>query len=127
MEQELPPIPQLQVTDAALRQIQLIQRHDYTLEGMFFRIKIGGKGCGGFTYETGFSTPLADDLRLNLDGLTILMDRFTAYYTQRATLDHRVDTAANDEGFVVENPDAELYQGKFFKNTALVPPWEKKA
>ncbi len=117
--------PELLLTDAARRQIQLIQRHDYTLAGRLFRIKIGGKGCGGFTYETGFSDPLADDLRLDCDGVTILMDRFTAFYTRRATLDHRLDPEVNDEGFVVDNPDTDLYRGKFFKDPSMVPPWEK--
>ena len=43
------------ISDSAVRQIQLMQDNDYTLDGLLFRIKIGGKGCGGFTYDTGFS------------------------------------------------------------------------
>ena len=39
------------VTDSAVRQIQLMQENDYTLEGHSFRIKIGGKGCEGFTHD----------------------------------------------------------------------------
>ena len=52
------------VSDSAVRQIQLMQDHDYTLEGLLFRIKIGGKGCGGFTYDTGFSEHHTDDLKI---------------------------------------------------------------
>ena len=44
----------LQVSGAAIQQIKLMLEHDYTLKGKIFRIKIGGKGCGGFTYQTGF-------------------------------------------------------------------------
>lgn len=115
----------LDVTENALQQIRLIQQHDYTLEGLSFRIKIGGKGCGGFTYETGFSAPLPDDVRLTVQGTTILMDPFTAHYTQNGQLDYRLDAQADDEGFVVENYAGDLYRGKFFKNPNLVPKWEK--
>src|SRR6476660_9505537 len=100
---------QLLITDSAVRQIQLMQENDYTLEGLSFRIKIGGKGCGGFTYDTGFSERHADDLLITKKyplinaELTILMDPFTAFYTQKATLDYLLDTTSNEEGFVVEN------------------------
>ena len=84
---------QLFVTDSAVRQIQLMQENDYTLDGLFFRIKIGGKGCGGFTYDTGFSERHPDDLVITKTydlinyTLTVLIDPFTAYYTQESTLD----------------------------------------
>ena len=55
------------VSDSAVRQIQLMQQNDYTLDGLSFRIKIGGKGCGGFTYDTGFSEFHADDLVIETD------------------------------------------------------------
>jgi len=115
---------QLELTENALRQIQLIQQHDYTLEGLHFRIKIGGKGCGGFTYETGFSAPLPDDLVLTVQGTTIFMDPFTAHYTQKGQLDYRIEK--DEEGFVVENFAGDLYKGKFFKDQSLVPKWETK-
>ena len=35
------------VTDSAIRQIQVMKENDYTLDGLCFRIKIGGKGCEG--------------------------------------------------------------------------------
>lgn len=122
------------VTDSAIRQILLMQQHDYTLEGLQFRIKIGGKGCGGFTYDTGFSEHHADDLILeknypliNME-LKILMDPFTAYYTQDFTLDYLLDPASNEEGFVITNAaDANKeHQGKFFKDESKLPPWAKK-
>jgi len=115
---------QLDITENALRQIQLIQQHDYTLEGLHFRIKIGGKGCGGFTYETGFSAQLPDDLVLTVQGATIFMDPFTAHYTQKGQLDYKIEQ--DEEGFVVENFAGDLYKGKFFKDPNLVPKWESK-
>lgn len=119
---ETPTDLQLDITPAALTQIQLLQQHDYTLEGMSFRIKIGGKGCGGFTYETGFSLPRPDDLSLTVQGVTVLMDPFTAFYTKTATLDFALEVETGDEGFIVDNKAGDLYKGKFFKDTSLVPP-----
>jgi Fe-S cluster assembly iron-binding protein IscA len=115
---------QLEITEAALQQIQLIKLHDYTLEGLDFRIKIGGKGCGGFTYSTGFSAPLADDLKLIVQGTTILMDPFTAFYTKTGRLDYSFNAAADDEGFIVDNFAGDRYKGKFFKDQSMVPNWE---
>lgn len=122
----------LLVTDSAALQIKLMQENDYTLEGHFFRIKIGGKGCGGFTYDTGFSIPHEDDLVLKKTfplikfELTILMDPFTAFYTQNGSLDYMLDVDSNEEGFIVGNPDEKNHRGKFFKDTTKLPPWAKR-
>ncbi len=120
------------ITDSAVRQIQLMQENDYTLEGLQFRIKIGGKGCGGFTYDTGFSERHPDDLvirksypAIDLE-LTLLIDPFTAFYTQSFTLDYLLDPASNEEGFVVSNAAEGQHKGKFFKDTSKLPPWAKK-
>ncbi len=117
--------PQLELTSRAQDQIRLIKLNDYTLSEMDFRIKIGGKGCGGFTYEAGFSERRSDDLVLTIDDCVILMDPFTAFYTQKAQLDFKVDLKLNEDGFVVENFAGQKYAGKFFKDTTLVPQWEK--
>ena len=117
------------VTDSAIRQIQLMQENDYTLEGLFFRIKIGGKGCGGFTYDTGFSELHEDDLIIEQSfdlinyHLKLLIDPFSAFYTQEATLDYLLDTANNEEGFVLSNASEGSHKGKFFKDTTKLPPW----
>lgn len=120
------------VTDSAVRQIQVMQENDYTLEGLSFRIKIGGKGCEGFTYDTGFSEKHPDDLVIEQDypiikfKLSILMDPFTAFYTQELTLDYLLDTTNNEEGFIVNNAADGQHRGKFFKDEAKLPPWAKK-
>ncbi len=120
------------ITDSAILQIKLISDNDYTLEGQYFRIKIGGKGCGGFTYDTGFSIPHPDDLvikkfypALNYE-LILLIDPFTAYYTQQFTLDYLLDPQSNEEGFVLVNAADGDHKGKFFKDTSKLPPWANK-
>ncbi|WP_408097017.1 HesB/IscA family protein [Peredibacter sp. HCB2-198] len=128
----LPSDIKLFVTDSAVRQIQLMQENDYTLEGLSFRIKIGGKGCEGFTYDTGFSELHADDLvikqsypLINFE-LTVLIDPFTAFYTQEATLDYLLDISSNEEGFILTNAADGQHRGKFFKDESRLPPWGKK-
>lgn len=122
----------LLVTDSAVRQIKVMQENDYTLEGHDFRIKIGGKGCEGFTYDTGFSEPHEDDLILKIHyplinyDLIVRMDPFTAFYTQELTLDYLLDTANNEEGFIVNNAQDGAHRGKFFKDESRLPPWAKK-
>lgn len=119
-------IPQIELSPAAADQISLLKLNDYTLSEMDFRIKIGGKGCGGFTYEAGFSERRADDLILNINECVILMDPFTAFYTQSASLDFKLDLNLNEDGFVVENHAGAKYSGKFFKDTSLIPKWDKE-
>ncbi len=120
------------VTDSAVRQVQVIQENDYTLKGLSFRIKIGGKGCEGFTYETGFSEKHPDDLEITIEfplinyNLIILMDPFTAFYTQELTLDYLLETTQNEEGFIVKNAADGQHRGKFFKDESRLPPWVKK-
>lgn len=120
------------ISDSAVRQIQLMQENDYTLDGLLFRIKIGGKGCGGFTYDTGFSELDPADLVIETNyplikfNLKVLIDPFTAYYTQDSTLDYLLDPANNEEGFVVTNAADGQHAGKFFKDESKLPPWASK-
>lgn len=120
------------ITDSAIRQIQLIEKNDYTLEGHSFRIKISGKGCDGFTYTTGFSQKQTDDLVIKRDvplisyQLIILMDPFTAYYSQEVTVDYLLNPETNEEGFIITNAQQLEHRGKFFKDTSKLPPWASK-
>ena len=115
----------LEISQAAIDQIKLMLEHDYTLKGLFFRIKIGGKGCGGFTYQTGFSENHADDLKIHAQGLDILVDPFTAHYISGGDLDYKFDPKNHEDGFVLNNPHEKNYAGKFFKDTSKLPPWAK--
>jgi iron-sulfur cluster insertion protein len=119
------------ITDSAIQQIKLILENDYTLKNLYFRIRIGGKGCGGFTYETGFTEKDAEDIVLGKYyptinyQLTLLIDPFTAFYTQKFTLDYLLHPETNEEGFVILNAAQGEHKGKFFKDTSKLPPWAK--
>lgn len=114
----------IQVSQAAWDQIKLIQDNDFTLAANTFRIKIGGKGCDGFTYETGFSSPLHDDIVLSFQGLEIILDPFTAHYCKEGSLDFLLNPRSNEDGFVFINFNEQNYHGKFFKDESMAPPKE---
>lgn len=116
----------VELTEAAFEQIKLIKANDFTLEEHSFRLKIGGKGCDGFTYDTGFSRPDADDKVLdfiNKDGikLNLLIDKFTYFYSKEGLIDYILDPNINQDGFIFINKNENIYSGKFFKEETLVP------
>jgi len=116
---------QLEITQAARNQLLLMTEHDYTLKDQFFRIQIGGKECHGFTYQLGFTAKDQNDLEISLENLTLLIDPFTAYYTQHAKLDFQMNEEGED-GFVLTNLNQSEHRGKFFKDLSKLPPWAKE-
>lgn len=113
------------VSKTAIDQIKLMLEHDYTLKNLVFRIKIGGKGCGGFTYQTGFSEVDAEDMTIKLEDFVIHVDPFTAHYINGGTLDYKFDPQNYEDGFVLDNPREKEFAGKFFKDTSKLPPWAR--
>lgn len=116
----------IDITDAAFKQIKLISDNDYTLEGMDFRLKVDGKGCDGFTYATGFSEKVKDDITLEYlhDGLklSIIVDPFSSHYCRDGLLDFFLNTKENEDGFTFTNHNEHEHQGKFFEDTSKLPP-----
>ncbi len=114
--------PKIEVTNEAQSQILLMSENDPSLEGKSLRLLINGKGCAGFDYASGFDFPRADDFIVALSGFSLLLDPFSAFYLNGATLDYVQDFAQNREGFVIINPSQDKFQGKFWKkNHDLVP------
>lgn len=115
---------QLEITPEAKNQLRLMTEHDYTLKNQFFRIQIGGKECHGFTYQLGFTAKDQNDLEIAHEELVVIIDPFTAYYTQKAKLDYQMDDQGND-GFILTNFNESQHRGKFFKDLSKLPPWAK--
>jgi Fe-S cluster assembly iron-binding protein IscA len=113
------------LTDSAFAQISLIQENDFTLDGMSFRLKIGGKGCDGFTYDTGFSQKHEDDIVLIFENkgqkLEVLLDDFTAFYCKEGSMDYFFIPHENEDGFFFTNTNEFKHHGKFFKDGDYVP------
>jgi iron-sulfur cluster assembly accessory protein len=121
----------IDLTGAAFDQIKLIEQNDYTLENLCFRLKIDGKGCDGFTYATGFSEIIDDDVVLNYtkenESLTIIIDPFAAHYCHSGTLDYIFSHKDDQDGFTFTNNNEALYKGKFFKDESMVPNFKSQS
>jgi Fe-S cluster assembly iron-binding protein IscA len=101
--------------------------NDPTLEDTYFRVLIGGKGCDGFTYQTGFTEKNPDDQLIAVDSefgaFDYLMDPFTEFYFQSGgEIDYIQNVKTGEEGFVVTNNQENLHQGKFFKDQDHLVP-----
>ncbi len=122
----------IQVSNQAFDQIQLIKSNDYTLDDMVFRLKIDGKGCSGFDYAMGFSPIHPEDVVLAIkkadeqDGqnIEIYIDPFTAFYCRRGKIDFILDIKNSEEGFHFENFDEKNFRGKFFKDETKTPDFK---
>ncbi len=74
------------------------------------RVAIQGGGCSGFQYGLGFDTgPAEGDETLELHGVTVVVDPFSAPYLQGATIDFLNGLA--ESGFKIDNPNAQASCG----------------
>ena len=116
---------QIKFTQSAIDQLLLIKENDYTVEDLYFRLKIDGKGCSGFDYALGFSDLVDKDLVIDVpnsgEQLQFIMDPFTAYYCKTGVIDFIQDFDENVEGFSFENDAQKSYKGKFFKDETRNP------
>jgi iron-sulfur cluster assembly protein len=69
------------------------------------RVAIEGGGCSGFQYGLGFDRGAQEgDLEFECEGVTVVVDPFSAPYLSGAQVDY-LETIA-ESGFKIENPNA---------------------
>ena len=74
-------------------------------EAEVLRIAIQGGGCSGFEYALGFDRGAqSGDLELELHGIKVVVDPFSAPYLKGATIDF-LETL-QESGFKIDNPNA---------------------
>lgn len=96
--------PAISVTARAARRIAEIIR-DEGSPGMMLRIAITGGGCSGFQYDfTLDDTRADDDLVIERDGSTVLIDQASLEYMKGAEVDFVEDMIG--ASFQVRNPNA---------------------
>lgn len=123
IDRESVKVPKLTLTEEASRQVKLMLSNDHTLQGKNFRIQISGKGCDGFDYSAGFTPSHQDDFIVNVEGIDILVDIFSAFYLQETLIDYVFDFENGTEGFVITNKNQEVYEGKFWRaDESKIPP-----
>jgi iron-sulfur cluster assembly accessory protein len=91
------------VTENAARRIQEILSGEPT--GAMLRVSVEGGGCSGFRYEFGVATDRqTDDLAIERDGVTVLVDEVSLEYMKGCEIDF-VDEIIG-ASFQIRNPNA---------------------
>ena len=103
--EQLPPV--LSLTEGAVEQLKtLLVSED---KGRSFRVYVESGGCSGLQYGMVFDGKRADDLTTEVEGVSVLVDPFSATYLKGAIVDF--EDGLNGSGFKVKNPNALLSCG----------------
>ena len=74
------------------------------------RIYVTGGGCSGFQYGFSFDEEQAeDDIAVNNDGVTLLVDPMSVQYLMGAEIDYKEDLQGAQ--FIIRNPNAQTTCG----------------
>ncbi len=98
MEISVPP----KVTDRAFLRLEEINRTLDRARGL--RVAVEGGGCSGFQYDIRLDDPADDDLVLEKDGMTVLIDRVSLPFLSNAVIDFSDELIGSR--FTVSNPNA---------------------
>lgn len=91
-------------TDAAARKVQelILEEGD---PGLMLRVYISGGGCSGFQYGFTFDENRAeDDIAVQNEGVTLLVDPLSFQYLMGAEVDY--SETLQGAQFVIKNPNA---------------------
>ena len=91
------------VTSAAAARIRFVVSDEP--EGTFMRISVSGGGCSGFSYGFSLTTERGDDdIVIEKDGATVVVDGISAEYLRGSELDFVDDLMG--QAFKMKNPNA---------------------
>lgn len=92
------------MTDLAASQLQTLLEQK-KLEDHGLRVFVQGGGCAGMEYGMAYeNSPREDDTVVDVQGLRLFIDPFSAPYLEGANIDYQ-DTLMGS-GFRVDNPNA---------------------
>lgn len=101
--QSPPKAPDFRVSEQAARRIAAILAGEPA--GSMLRVAVEGGGCSGFQYKFALTTKAQeDDLRIERDGVTVLVDPLSIPYLAGAELDFVTELMG--QSFQVKNPNA---------------------
>ena|SRR5688572_27290069 len=93
------------ITAKAVEMIRAALEETKGEDGDYLRVGVRGGGCSGFQYSLNFTNEVDDeDILVNVDGMKIVTDAFSASYLKGTELDY-VDTLQGS-GFKFNNPNA---------------------
>lgn len=97
-------MPGIVFTDAAARKVQELVLEEGN-PALKLRVYISGGGCSGFQYGFSFDEEQAvDDIAVDNDGVTLLVDPMSFQYLMGAEVDYSESLAGAQ--FVIRNPNA---------------------
>ena len=103
IQERIETTPLLSVTAAAADKIKQLMAEETDVSVL--RVAIQGGGCSGFQYGLGFDRgPQEGDVELELHGVTVVVDPFSAPYLRGAEVDYVDSIQAS--GFAINNPNA---------------------
>ena len=101
----VPPIESaIIVTEAAAAQIKHLGEQDLANSGKHLRVYVEKGGCSGMQYSMVFDEKRPDDLVTEMQGVSVLVDAFSAQYLRGSVVDF--SDALTGGGFKVSNPNA---------------------
>ncbi len=96
--------PIVSLTDTAAAKIRELQGEEPDGEASVLRVAVQGGGCSGFEYALGFDRgPQEGDHELELHGVQVVVDPFSAPYLKGATIDFL--NGLQESGFKIDNPN----------------------
>src|ERR1019366_3285215 len=93
--------PVISVTENAAAEIKSMQSNPAN-QGKFLRVYVEQGGCSGMQYSMVFDEKRADDLSVELHGVCVLVDPFSAKFLRGTVVDF--SDAMTGGGFKLNNP-----------------------
>src|SRR5207253_5551183 len=94
----------ISLTESAAAKIKELQAQEPAGEAGVLRVAVQGGGCSGFEYALGFDRGVQEgDHELELHGVTVVVDPFSAPYLRGAEIDFV--NGLQESGFKVNNPN----------------------
>jgi iron-sulfur cluster assembly accessory protein len=98
------PATLVSLTEAAAAKIKELMAEEPAGEAAVLRVAVQGGGCSGFQYALGFDRgALEGDHELQVGGVRVVVDPFSAPYLQGAQIDFL--NTIQESGFKIDNPN----------------------
>jgi len=95
-----------QLSDAAAAKVKSLIEAEASDDALMLRVAVRPGGCSGFSYEMFFDTDVAaDDVTVDHDGVTVVIDPASQELLKGATLDYK--DGLQGAGFAINNPNAQ--------------------
>ncbi len=94
----------ISITENAANQIRHLTSQDPENAGKYLRVYVEQGGCSGMQYAMVFDEQRPDDALVEMFGVTVLVDSFSAGKIRGAVVDY--SDSLNAGGFKITNPNA---------------------